>query len=127
WVYDARTNIPRITKKDRPLTREHFAEFERCYGSDPFGRAKRDPKTSKEDRWRSFPVEEVKGRDYKIDSLKWLKDESLDDGDELPDPEELATDAIAELEGAVEELNAVITLLENGNGGAETSLPAKKA
>lgn len=32
----------------------------------------------------------------------------------MPEPEELATDAIAELEETVEELNAVLALLENG-------------
>ena len=40
---------------------------------------------------------------------------SLDDADELPPPEELATDAISELEEAVAELNRVLALLE-GNG-----------
>jgi type I restriction enzyme M protein len=35
WIYDARTNVPGITKKDRPLTSEQFAEFEKCFGSDP--------------------------------------------------------------------------------------------
>ena len=58
---------------------------------------------------------ELKERDFKIDSLKWLKEESLDDTDGLPEPEELATDAISELESAVEELNAVLSLLENSN------------
>jgi hypothetical protein len=36
------------------------------------------------------------------------KEESLEHADDLPEPEELGTDAIAELEGAVEELNAVL-------------------
>src|SRR3989454_913449 len=75
WVYDARTNVPRITKKDRPLSPEHFAEFEKCFGKDPNGKARRNAADSKEDRWRSFGIEEVKGRDYKIDGLKWLKEE----------------------------------------------------
>jgi type I restriction enzyme M protein len=113
WVYDARTNVPHITKKDRPLTPEQFAGFEHCYGKDPNGRAKRDPADSLEDRWRNFHIEEIKERNYKIDSLKWLKDESLDNGDELLEPEELVTDAIAELQSAVKELNVVISLLEN--------------
>jgi type I restriction enzyme M protein len=116
WVYDARTNVPRITKKDRPLTSQHFAEFEACYGSNPEGHSRRDQEDSKEDRWRSFTISEVKDRDFKIDSLKWLKDESLDDSDELPEPEELAADAIAELENAVEELNKIFEILENNNG-----------
>jgi len=72
-------------------------------------------------RWRSFSISEVKDRNFKIDSLKWLKEESLGDSDDLPEPEELATDAIAELEGALEELNAVLLLLENSNEEAISS------
>jgi len=121
WVYDARTNVPRITKKDRPLTPQHFAEFEACYGPNPEGHAKRDPNDSKDNRWRSFSISEVKDRDFKIDSLKWLKDESLGDSDDLPEPEELAADAIAELEAAIEDLNAIITSLENTNSGDAVS------
>ena len=116
WVYDDRTNVPHITKKDRPLTAEYFTEFEQCYGTDPNGRAKRDTHDSKEDRWHSFHISEVKERNYKIDSLKWLKDESLDDADNLPEPEELATEAIEELRLAVDGLTKIVAMLENGNG-----------
>ena len=34
WIYDARSNVPGITKKDRPLVPEHFAEFGKCNGAD---------------------------------------------------------------------------------------------
>jgi type I restriction enzyme M protein len=115
WVFDGRSNVPHITKKDRPLIAEHFAEFEKCFGDDPFGRTKRKPSDSKEDRWHSFDIDEIKKRDYKIDSLKWLKDESLEDGNGTREPEELATDAIEELQSAVEDLNKILALLENGN------------
>jgi hypothetical protein len=57
-----------------------------------------------------------KERDLKLDSFKWLKEESLENADDLPEPEELAAEAISELEGAVEELNAVLALLGSGNG-----------
>lgn len=114
WVYDGRSNVPHITKKDRPLTPEHFAEFEKCFGADSFGKAKRTSGDSKEDRWRRFDIEEVQKHDYKIDTLRWLKDESLDDGDDCLEPEELATNAIAELQSAVEELRAIVSLMENG-------------
>jgi type I restriction enzyme M protein len=124
WFYDGRSNVPHITKKDRPLTPEHFAEFEKCYGADPYGKGKRKPSDSKEDRWRSFHIDEVKKRDYKIDSLKWLKDDALDDGDGLLEPEELATDAIAELQAAVEELTTIISLLENDTEANVTGTPA---
>jgi hypothetical protein len=39
WIYDARANVPKITKKSRPLTPAHFADFEACYGSDPMDAA----------------------------------------------------------------------------------------
>ena len=99
WIYDGRTNVPGITKKDRPLTAEHFAEFVRCYGPDPNGRSRRNAADSASDRWRRFHISEVQARDFKIDGLRWLKDDSLDDPDDLPEPEELVTDAIAELRG----------------------------
>src|SRR6478609_869424 len=41
WIFDARSNVPGITKKDRPLTAQHFAQFEQSYGSDPNGQGKR--------------------------------------------------------------------------------------
>lgn len=121
WVYDARSNVPHITKKDRPLTPEHFDEFERCFGDDPNGRAKRKTGDSKEDRWRSFHIEEVKKRDYKIDGLRWLKDESLED-DELAEPEELATDAIVELQLAVEELYKIVESFENSDAALNNDI-----
>jgi type I restriction enzyme M protein len=124
WIYDARTNIPQVTKKDRPLTPEHFAEFERCYGKDPNGRTKRKPEDSKEDRWRSFTIDEVKAREFKLDGFKWLKEESLDDADELPEPEELITDAVAELEAAMDELQAVMGMLERSDAVPDNSVPA---
>ncbi len=115
WIYDARANVPGITKKDRPLTKEHFAAFEKCFGADPNGKAKRRRSDSKEDRWHDFHISEVKEKEFKLDGFKWLKEESLEDADDLPLPEELATDAISELEEAVAELNQVLGLLE-GNG-----------
>jgi len=114
WIYDARTNVPGITKKDRPLVPAHFAEFDKCFGADPNGNAKRKPSDSKEDRWHSFPISEVKERQFKLDGFKWLKEDSQEDSDELPPPEELAGDAISELEEAVAELNRVLGLLETG-------------
>jgi type I restriction enzyme M protein len=116
WVYDGRSNVPHITKKDRPLTPEQFAEFEKCYGKDPNGRAKRNRDDSKEDRWRNFSIADVKERDYKIDSLRWLKDESLEDGDDLPEPDELATDAIAELEAAMLDLRNIVEFVQEAEG-----------
>ena len=112
WLYDARANVPSITKKDRPLTAGHFAEFVACYGDDPNGRAPRSVKDSEDGRWKPFTITQVRAADFKIDSFKWIRDDDAEDAADLPEPEELATDAIGELEGAVEELNAILALLE---------------
>jgi type I restriction enzyme M protein len=63
----------------------------------------------------------VKAREFKIDSLKWLKDESLDDSNGLPEPEELATEAIAELEIAMQDLSTILSILEGNNKEPERS------
>ena len=95
-------------------------------GTDPNGRSRRDPRDSFDHRWRSFPIAEVQARDFKIDGLKWLKDESHDDGEELPYPEDLAADAIAELQGAVGELNEILKILE-GEPEIEAPLLLRRA
>lgn len=118
WIYDARANVPKITKKSRPLTARHFAEFERCYCDDPNGRGKRSEVDSAESRWRSFSIDEVQERHYKLDAFKWLRDEELDDPDELPEPEELITEALEALKLALDDLADIQLILEgNGNGG----------
>src|SRR4029078_1243423 len=94
-----------------PLTHAHLAAFEACYGLDPNGKARRSAGDSREGRRRSFSIAEARARDFKIDGLKWLKEESLED--ELPAPEDLAAEAIAELEGGGRGLPAAIELLTN--------------
>jgi len=116
WIYDARSNVPKITKKSRPLSSKHFAGFEQCYGDDPNGHSKRSDGDCAEGRWRSFSIDEVKAHHYKLDAFKWLRDEDLDDPDDLPEPEELITEAMEELQLALDGLTDLQKLLE-GNGG----------
>jgi len=110
WIYDARSNVPGITKKERPLTPEHFAEFEKCYGSNPNGQSQRTD-LGKEGRFRKFHISEIKERDYKLD-ITWLKDETLEDAEDLPEPQDLASEAITELEAAVDDLKDILQLIE---------------
>jgi type I restriction enzyme M protein len=114
WVYDARTNVPMITKKSRPLNESHFADFERCYGDDPNGGSERRDADSHDCRWRGFSLEEVIDRGFKIDGFKWLRDEELDDPHVIVDPADLVIDAIAELRAAVTELHGLQKLLDDG-------------
>ncbi len=116
WIYDARANVPKITKKDRPLTTAHFAEFESCFGPDPDGRSKRSENVSPTDRWRCFDIVDIKARRYNVDSLKWLHDDEADDEEELATPEDLVGDAVLELESALKDLARVQKLLGDGGG-----------
>jgi type I restriction enzyme M protein len=114
WIFDARTNVPGITKKDRPLTPEHFTEFENCYGDKPNGTSQRNEGDSKDNRWKRFSMEQVKENNYKLDSFKWIKDQDLDDPKNLPEPEELLTDAMSELREANLSLEKIYAELTNG-------------
>ncbi len=114
WIFDARSNVPGITKKDRPLTQQHFAEFEKCYGSDPNGGSKRKD-LGELGRFRRFSAEEIAARSYKLD-VTWLKDDSLESSDDLPEPQDLATEAITELEAIVGDLREIVALIEQQEG-----------
>ncbi len=66
WIFDARSNVEGVTKKDRPLTEKHFSEFEQCYGADPTGQSKRKD-LGESGRFRKFHISEIKEREYKLD------------------------------------------------------------
>jgi type I restriction enzyme M protein len=118
WIYDARANVPAITKKSRPLTGKHFTEFEACYGTDPNGQSKRSETDSRSGRWRAFGIDEVRSHHYKLDAFKWIRDEELDNPDDLPEPEELITEAMEELRLALDDLADLQGLLEVNGGGS---------
>ncbi|RZM79544.1 class I SAM-dependent DNA methyltransferase [Leptolyngbya iicbica] len=108
WIFDARSNVPGVTKKERPLTPQHFTEFEQCYGDDPDGNSPRTD-LGMEGRFRKFSLEDIKDRDYKLD-ITWIKDESLEE--DLPEPDFLASEAITELEAVVDDLKDILQALE---------------
>jgi type I restriction enzyme M protein len=114
WIFDGRSNVPGITKNDRPLTKEHFKEFEECYGKDPNGLSKRSD-TGETGRFRKFHLSDIKKRDYKLD-VTWLKDESLEENGEPPEPQDLAAEAITELEAVVDDLREIVALVEKEEG-----------
>lgn len=117
WIFDARSNVPGVTKKDRPLSVQHFAEFENCYGTDPNGQSVRKD-LGEEGRFRKFHISEIKERDYKLDII-WLKDESIENADELPEPQDLASEAIIELEAVVDDLREILRLIESNGVGED--------
>ncbi len=108
WVYDLRANMPAFGKRT-PLTRAHFAEFEKAFGKKPDGSSKRTD-TGPEGRFRVFTREDIAARGDSLD-IGWLKDDSDAANGELPEPEVLASAAIAELEGAMTELRGILAEL----------------
>lgn len=108
WYYDYRTNIHH-TKKKNPLNFEHLKDFVKCYSSK--NRAKRKETWSEktpEGRWRKYSYEELIARDKTSLDLFWLKDDSLADLDNLPDPDVLATDIIEDIEAGLECFRTVL-------------------
>lgn len=116
WFYDYRTNI-RHTLKKSPLQFEDLQEFIKCYN--PGDRHKRKEtwhaEKNPEGRWRRFTYDEIVSRDKTSLDITWLKDKSLADLDNLPDPDVLANDIIENLESAVESFKEIMDSI--GTGG----------
>jgi hypothetical protein len=68
----------------------------------------------------SFTIDEIKKHHYKLDAFKWIRDEELDDPDNLPEPEELITEAMEELQLALDNLADIQKLLEGNGNGSES-------
>jgi type I restriction enzyme M protein len=105
WVYDLRANMPSFGKTS-PLKRNHFAEFEKAYGKKADGSSKRSDQGEK-GRFRCFSVDEIKKRDYNLD-ISWLRDESVTHVDDLPEPQELASEIIESLKQAQKSFEKVL-------------------
>jgi len=114
WIYDARTNVPGITVKDRPLTHKHFEGFEKCYGDNPNGQSPRKEADSKENRWKMFTIAQVKEKHYKLDGFKWIKDEDIENGDDIGKPEELIKSVLSELKEATHSLEKIYAEFTDG-------------
>ena len=119
WVYDLRTNM-HFTLKTNPLKRSDLDEFVTLYKpEDP--RAKRRSNwseemkrgTSPEGRWRSFTYDEIIKRDKANLDIFWLKDDSLEDSENLPDPEVLAQEIADDLQAALEHFANISKELKN--------------
>jgi len=113
WYYDYRTNIHHTLKK-KPLRSEDLHDFIRCYH--PQNRWERretwDAEAHPEGRWRAFPYDEILARDKTSLDIFWLKDKSLADLDNLPEPDELAAEIIENLESGLARFRKIVTALE---------------
>ena len=118
WVYDHRTN-KHYTLKERTLARADLDEFVACYKpGDRHNRKATWSDKHPEGRWREYSYEELISRDKVSLDLFWLRDESLEDSANLPDPAVLAEEIAEDLRAALEQIEAILVdLRERPPGG----------
>jgi len=110
WIYDFRTNQD-FTLKTRALVRPDLDHFVACYNP-----ANRHERTETE-RFRAFAHDELVSRDKASLDIFWLRDESLEDTDNLPAPELIAAQIVEDLQAALEQFAAIASSV----GAAESS------
>lgn len=94
WIYDLRTN-KHFTLKTKTLKLDDLRDFIACYNAD--NRHER----RETERFRLFSYDELIARDKASLDIFWLKDDSLDNLDDLPPPDVLAQEIIEHLEAAL--------------------------
>jgi type I restriction enzyme M protein len=112
WVYDLRTN-KHFTLKENPLKRTDLDDFVACYN--PKNRHERKPTRSEKNpqgRWRVYEYEELLKRDKLNLDIFWLKDDSLEDSANLPDPDIIAQEIVEDLEAALSQFATIATDLK---------------
>ncbi|MDQ3022351.1 MAG: type I restriction-modification system subunit M [Bacteroidota bacterium] len=112
WIYDYRTNIHHTLKKNT-LKLEDLKDFISCYN--PKNRHKRKETfnihTNPDGQWRKFSIDEITSRDKTSLDITWIKDKSLADLDNLPDPGVIAAEIIENLEAGLESFREVVDAL----------------
>jgi type I restriction enzyme M protein len=102
WYYDYRTNIHHTLKK-KPLRIEDLQDFITCYN--PANRHQRaetwKEQENPEGRWRKFTYDQIIARDKTSLDIFWLKDKSLADLDNLPEPDDIAAEIIDNVEAGL--------------------------
>lgn len=100
WIYDLRTNM-HFTLKENPLRFEDLADFIKCYNADN----RRDRKET--ERFKAFSYDDLMQRDKVSLDIFWLRDESIEDSENLPDPKVIAQDISENLETALNQFNSI--------------------
>ncbi len=100
WIYDLRTN-KHFTLKTNPLRFNDLQDFIQCYN--PKNRFHR----KETDRFKSFSYDDLMQRDKASLDIFWLKDESLEDSENLPSPDLIAAEIVENLESALEQFSGI--------------------
>ena len=100
WIYDFRTN-QHFTLKTNSLQRADLDDFVACHH--PENRHER----KETDRFKCFSYEDLLKRDKVNLDIFWLKDESLEDSANLPDPDVIAAEIAEDLEAALDQFSQI--------------------
>ena len=100
WIYDLRTN-QHFTLKTNTLKYDDLVDFIKCFNSE--NRFER----KETERFRGFTYNELMQRDKVSLDIFWLKDDSLEDSANLPDPDIIAKDITENLEDALEQFRSI--------------------
>ena len=100
WIYDFRTN-EHFTLKTNPLERGDLDDFVSCYN------AENRHERKETDRFKSFAYEDLLKRDKVSLDIFWLKDESLEDSANLPDPDVIAAEIAEDLQAALDQFTLI--------------------
>ena len=114
WVFDYRTNVHKTLKINK-LIRSDFNEFVALYcASDLKDRVSNWAEIREEDngpgpdgRWREYSYDEIITRDKTNLDISWLKDDSLEDTENLQPPAVIASEIVEILTAALEEFKSV--------------------
>lgn len=103
-----------IRSKKNPLKLSDLQDFITCYNASNRHKRKETfyAAENPEGRWRKFSYEEILARDKTSLDITWLKDKSLADLDNLPDPDVLAEEIAENLESALGSFREVIRQLK---------------
>jgi type I restriction enzyme M protein len=114
WIYDFRTNI-HFTLKKNPLKYEDLSDFISCYKADNINKRKEtyDAEKNPEGRWRKFSYKDIVDRDKTSLDITWIKDKSLTDLDNLPDPDVLAEEIIDNLQAGIDSFRDIMLKLKD--------------
>ena len=108
WYYDYRTNVHH-TLKQKPLTYDHLRDFvERYHPENRHVRKATWSEDTPDGRWRAYSREDLHRRDKASLDVFWLKDASMTDMENLPEPEVLAEEIMEHLRSALASFESVI-------------------
>ena len=97
-----------FTLKENPLKRSDLDEFVKCFNATSRHKRKETwNESNPEGRWRAFDYEELIKRDKVNLDIFWLKDKSLEDTDDLPEPDVLAQEIADDLQTALDMFTAI--------------------